>query len=286
VLFGADWLANLYLGCFLFGLIFTTFSLLLGSIRFGGHIRGPHLGKGFLHHAGHGAHGPHLPHAAGHGISHRIGGLRGGGHGGAQVGGLRGAGHHSPPVGGHHPISLSEQIDPIGPLNMSTLLAGLTWFGGAGYIFRTNFGMAGPFSAVLAVASGLAGGGLIFLIISRVLWPGQTQPMRRADYYLPGTPARVTSGITEGGTGEIVFQKAGNRRVEGARSETGVPIPRGTEVTIVRYEKGLAYVAPVSTVADIPPPAEHARLASGTDAVTMPLRPGDAQFIENRLDPQ
>ena len=45
-----------------------------------------------------------------------------------------------------------------------------------------------------------------------------------------------------GGTGEILFQQAGARRVAGARSEHGEAIDKGIEVVITRYENGLAYV--------------------------------------------
>jgi hypothetical protein len=45
------------------------------------------------------------------------------------------------------------------------------------------------------------------------------------------------------GTGEIVFTHAGTRRVAGARSESGRAIPKGTEVVVTRYEKGIAYVS-------------------------------------------
>jgi hypothetical protein len=39
-----------------------------------------------------------------------------------------------------------------------------------------------------------------------------------------------------------VYSQAGTRRVCGARSEDGTAIPKGTEVVVTRYEKGIAYV--------------------------------------------
>src|SRR5436305_384867 len=116
--------------------------------------------------------------------------------------------------------------------------------------------------------------GLIFtslsLVLSYILLHGQTPPLRRADYYLPGTRARVISSIAAGGTGEIVFFKGGGRRVEGARSDTGEAIPRGVEVIIQRYDKGLAYVQPVITVTDMPSPL-LARVEDAPDTNTQPL---------------
>jgi hypothetical protein len=66
--------------------------------------------------------------------------------------------------------------------------------------------------------------------------------MRAEDYRLPGQIARVTSSIREGGTGEIVYVQQGRRQVAAARSERSVPIAQGTEVVILRVDKGISYV--------------------------------------------
>jgi hypothetical protein len=66
---------------------------------------------------------------------------------------------------------------------------------------------------------------------------------------MEGTVARVTMAIRAEGTGEIGFSRDGSRRSEGARSATGLPIEVGTEVVIVRYERGLAYVEPWASYA-------------------------------------
>jgi hypothetical protein len=59
-----------------------------------------------------------------------------------------------------------------------------------------------------------------------------------------GVIGHTTVGIREAdGTGEIVFTHAGTRRVAGARSDSGRAIPKGTEVVVTRYERGIAYVA-------------------------------------------
>ena len=62
------------------------------------------------------------------------------------------------------------------------------------------------------------------------------------DYRLEGTLGQVTVGIPAGGTGEVVFTKAGARRSEAARGINGASIPRGTEVVITRYDRGFATV--------------------------------------------
>ena len=261
--FGSDWLANLYMGCFLFGLIFTSVSLFLNFGHLGGDAGGGDAGHGSGHvlGAGHDAHGPHI-----------------GGHGDVGHGG-HGVDTHAD---GH--FSSAEHIEGLSPLNLPTLLAFITWFGGAGYIFRVTLGWNGIVSGVLALASGMLGGAIMFLILSYLLSRGQTPPMRRADYYLPGTHARVISSIAAGtGTGEIVFMKGGGRRVEGARSESGEAIPRGTEVTIKRYENGLAYVQPIVTITDLPPP-ELARVEDTHEANTQRLTGEGAALTRDLRD--
>jgi len=52
----------------------------------------------------------------------------------------------------------------------------------------------------------------------------------------------VNVPIRAGGTGEIIFSQAGTRRAAGARSDDGTALPKGAEVVITRYEKGIAYV--------------------------------------------
>ena len=68
--------------------------------------------------------------------------------------------------------------------------------------------------------------------------------MDPADYRLEGTVGQVTVSIPAGGTGEVVFSKAGARRSEAARALGGAAIPRGSEVVITTYADGFATVQP------------------------------------------
>lgn len=130
------------------------------------------------------------------------------------------------------------------PFSLSTAMIFITWFGATGYIARTWGGLAVPFTFALAALLGLVGAALVYLFLAKVLWRGQTQ-LHPADYAVEGTIAHVTSSIRAGGVGEIVYTLAGSRRVDGARSVDGSAIPTGAEVSIVRYDGGLAYVAPL-----------------------------------------
>src|SRR5438270_6014988 len=63
-----------------------------------------------------------------------------------------------------------------------------------------------------------------------------------ADYDMIGVLGKLSVPIRQGGTGEIVFAQEGVRHAAGARSEEGLAIPKGAEVVVTRYEKGIAYV--------------------------------------------
>lgn len=130
-------------------------------------------------------------------------------------------------------------------LNFNSIAIFLTWFGAVGYILNSQ-ARVGPLVSLLGASIvGLAGAVIIMLFVNKFLLKGDTT-MRAADYYLPGTLARVTSGIRHGGTGEVVYVQGGTRKTAGARSDEDSPRPAGEEVVIVRYEKGLVYVRAVT----------------------------------------
>ena len=131
----------------------------------------------------------------------------------------------------------------LSPFNFSTAMAFLAWFGGAGYLL-TAWGRIGAL-AVLAFAAmaGATGAAIVFAFLARVLMRTDST-LYDSDYHMEGLLGRVSSGIRQGGTGEIIFSQEGVRRTCGARSESGAAIARGVEVVITRYEKGIAYVRP------------------------------------------
>lgn len=199
-----DPLSSLFLIAFLIGLVFTALSFLLGF-----------------------DHGSHLE--IGHVDTAHVAGLDAG----------HGLGHVDAPPGNG---GASHAGGPS-PFNLMSAMAFLTWFGGAGFVLYYFLAWAALLSLAAALLAGFAGGAIIFLVLARVVWPNQTV-MRPDEYRLEGTIARVSVPIREGGVGEVVFSKGGTRRSEGARSLDGSPIARGTEVVILRYERGLAVVQP------------------------------------------
>jgi hypothetical protein len=212
-----DW-SDFYLICFAVGFCFSFFSFVFGGARFGR---------------------LHLPHFHGHGVPHLPAGHAPMGHapvaGGHAPAAAHGAAPHTP---GGHQASRGSSVSPFNPPSLAAFLA---WFGGTGYLLTRFSSVWVGLGLLLSVGSGLVGGGIIFLFLSRVLISDE-ENMDPADYEMVGVLGRLSVSIREGGTGEIIYSQVGTRRVCGARSEDGSPIAKGTEVVVTRYEKGIAYV--------------------------------------------
>jgi hypothetical protein len=156
-----------------------------------------------------------------------------GGHGGVSAGHAAHAAH----VGEH------GEADGLMPVNPTTVLTFLTWFGGAGYVLRNFYGAVAAVSLVGAGVVGIIGASLVFVFLLKVLLPHQAE-MREEDYDPVGSVGRVTVAIRDGGVGEVVYTRGGTRRSAGARSKDGHALQRGTEVVIANYDRGVAYVEP------------------------------------------
>jgi membrane protein implicated in regulation of membrane protease activity len=160
--------------------------------------------------------GGHIGHAVGHHLGHDV------------------SGHTSNAETGSNDLPL---------LNASSLVGGLTWFGATGYLLTRLGDWALPVAILGALAVGALGWYLVARFLGLVL-KGEVE-MDPDDYRLEGTVGQVSVGIPAGGTGEIIFPKAGSRRSEAARAKVkGQSIPRGTEVVITTYSDGFATVQP------------------------------------------
>ena len=201
--------ADFYLICFAVGFLFSLLSFLAGGLRW--HLHLPHFSHVHL--------GP--PQA--------------------------GAGHGTPPAS---PLAspadagkavLHHQTAHLSPFNFITATAFLAWFGGTGYLLTRFSGLWFVTGLGLAICSGVVGGGIVFVFLSRILISHE-ESMDPADYEMAGVLGRVSVPIREKGTGEIIYSQAGTRRTCGARGEDGNAIAKGAEVMVTRYEKGIAYV--------------------------------------------
>ena len=200
--------ADFYLICFAVGFSFSLLSFLAGGLRW--HLHLPHFHLDVA---------PHVP----------------GGQGTAP------GAHASASPANAGKVVAHTQTAHLSPFNFVTVTAFLAWFGGTGYLLTRYSGLWLLSGLGLAVLSGLVGGGIVFLLLSRVLI-SQEESMDPADYEMVGVLGRISVPIREKGTGEIIYSQAGTRRTCGARCENGDAVGKGSEVIVTRYEKGIAYV--------------------------------------------
>jgi membrane protein implicated in regulation of membrane protease activity len=127
------------------------------------------------------------------------------------------------------------------PLNGFTLMAFLCWFGGTGYLMHDahifSFGLVLLFAAV----SGVAGASLVFWFLVKVLMPGE-RTLEAEDTEIVGMVGRLSTALPGRGYGEVLYSQNGARRCATVKSEDGSTMERGTEVVVMRYERGVAYV--------------------------------------------
>ncbi len=199
--------SDFYLICFAVGFLLSAISFIAGGLRW-------HL--------------PFSPDGGGHLHVHM-----GDTHGGA---GDVGNGN-----GGHGNGDNGKSVHGVSPFNFITLTAFLAWFGGTGFLITRFSTIWAGLGLLLSITTGLAGGGIVFLFLSRVLVHPE-ENMDAADYEMVGVLGRTSLPIRTGGTGEIIYSQAGTRRTCGARSENECAIEKGVEVMVTRYEKGIAYV--------------------------------------------
>lgn len=198
--------SDFYLICFAVGFCFSFFSFIFGGSRTG-RLHLPHFhghGVGHLPHAS----GAHAPVAQGSGAARAGGAVR------------------------------SASVSPFNPPSMAAFLA---WFGGTGYLLTRFSAIWVGLALTLSVISGLIGGAIIFLFLTKVLISDE-ECLDPADFEMVGVLGKLSMPIREGGTGELIYSQAGTRRVCGARSDDGSAMAKGTEVVVTRYEKGIAYV--------------------------------------------
>jgi membrane protein implicated in regulation of membrane protease activity len=153
---------------------------------------------------------------------------------------------------GPHPTGAARNAQPeTALLNPVTLAAFLAWFGGIGYLLTRFSSLWFVVGLGIALLSGATGAGIIYLFLSRVLMSTE-ENLNPEDYNMIGVLGHLSMPIRQGGTGELIYSQEGTRRACGARAEGGGSIPKGTEVVVTRYEKGIAYVRLWSELAGEP----------------------------------
>jgi membrane protein implicated in regulation of membrane protease activity len=148
----------------------------------------------------------------------------------------------------HGSIAKGSGKGATSPLNFGTIAAFLAWFGGTGYLLTRYASVWALLALAIAFISGLGGAAAVFWFLVKVLLKHE-KDLDPADYDMVGVLGKVSSTVRPGGTGEMIFSQHGVRRAAGIRSESSEAIPKGIEVVVTRYEKGVAYVRPWEEIA-------------------------------------
>ena len=209
-LFVINW-PNVFLVCFIVGFVLALLSVLSGLLEL--HLPG---NLGHVFHVN-----PHVPAHVPHGHVHA---------GGPHAGTAHGTGD-------------------ISPINFPTIMAFLAWFGGTGYLLTSVYGFWYLTALGLATIAGLIGGTIVFWFFVKVMLANE-KPMDPTEFRVVGAVGTLTLGIREGGTGELVYVQGGSRKTVAARAEDGSAIPKGTEVAVTSFERGVAYVRRWDELAD------------------------------------
>jgi len=219
---------GVFVACLIGGFAATLLFAILGGL--GGH------GVGHLH-AGHVRAG-HLP-SPGASHAHGSHSTTNGAHGGAHS--AHDAGHASS-ASGRLAAAAGWTLFWFSPL---TLAAAALWFGGVGLIAEGLLPaeLAGAV-IVVAVVAALLGAALVRATMAAFVRSSSPPLRAHADGAL-GAPIRPDAA------GEVIYTLEGLRRSAAARSTEGAPLPRGTQVVIVRRERGVAWVAPLDPLATL-----------------------------------
>ena len=164
---------------------------------------------------------------------------------GVLVLGVADVGVHTDGAGGHDLGGHGGHGDGFfhGMFNVSALLAFITWFGGIGYVARNGLGLWAWVAILMGVAGGAVGAAIVTWFIVKVL-RNNSETMNPDDWEVVGVIGRVTSSIRSQGYGEIVYEQNGVRLTTSAKASGELPIPRNTEVVVLRVERGVAIVEP------------------------------------------
>lgn len=232
-----DPLSLVFLGCFLFSGLMLVVTTLLGAAQ-------GHAGLG-----AHAAHSLHFPHPAGHTAGHV--GAHAPGHGAHA--GHAGASDHAGSANAH--AAVGTETPPafladlrslvLGALNLYSILALLLFFGLLGYLLLNFSPVGAAVAVVLALIFGVVAALLVSSLMARLFLMGEASALTADSSQLEGRLGQISMPIRAGGTGEVVYANlSGARTSVGARSADGEAVSAGSEVVILRYEQGIAYVQP------------------------------------------
>jgi hypothetical protein len=231
MLIATDPLSLLFIGCFLFGLLFLLVTTLLGNLGHSGH-------SGIGHHA------DVAPHA-GHIGTHHVGSIQGKGLHIAQGTGHTHAGsqtHTTHGLQGQAADSQGNTFPLLAYVNPTSIVLFLLGFGFFGYVFHNTAAFAFPLTLVLAAVSGFIIAALLLAMLNRLFGDSEGATVQDVSDRT-GLLGKVSVTIQENGLGEILYiSPGGMRKSIPARSVDGRRLERDQEVVVVNYQHGIAEV--------------------------------------------
>lgn len=222
-----DPLSLLFIGCFLFGLLFLVVTTLLGNLGHSGH-------GGLGHDADITNHGAHV-------VTHHVGDLQGKGihihthapvHAPSQASTAKG----SPQAGQGNPFALFSYFNP------TSVVLFLLGFGFFGYVFHNTASLALPLTLILALLCGVIVAALLLVMLSRIFGDSEGATIQDVSDRT-GMLGKVSVTIQQNGLGEVLYiSPGGMRKSVPARSIDGRRLERDQEVVVVNYQRGVAEV--------------------------------------------
>ena len=209
-----DPLSLLFIGCFLFGLLFLLVTTLLGNLGHSGHIG--------LHHVG-SIQGKEL--SVGHGTGH-----------------VNSQAHTTHTARDAAQSSQGNAFPLLAYVNPTSIVLFLLGFGFFGYVFHNTAALAFPLTLVLAGVSGFIIAALILTLLNRLFRDSEVATVQDVSDRT-GLLGKVSVTIQENGLGEILYiSPGGMRKSIAARSVNGRRLERDQEVVVVNYQHGVAEV--------------------------------------------
>ena len=130
-------------------------------------------------------------------------------------------------------------------LSPLTLAAGVMWFGAGGLLG----GLVAPaLAVVVAFVAALLGAGIVRTVMSAFA-RASSAPLAADPIGAIGT---LNARIQPGMLGEVGYDLEGLHRTAPARAEEQASLPRGTNVVIVGYERGVARVRTLDPLSAVP----------------------------------
>jgi hypothetical protein len=164
-----------------------------------------------------------------------------------DVGDIDIGGHHLPEIPVHLDLDHAPSFDhgDVGVPSLSpiTIASFITAFGSFGLLAIYLFNVPDKISLLWA-----SGGGLVVAIIAHfafgyfLIAPQGSSEVTARD--IIGLTAEVITPIPADGAGQVAFVAQGRRVTSSARSAGGVPIPKGTFVSIQSFTGSVAVVRP------------------------------------------